>query len=426
METEPPRKGCAGRFVFDVKAQSSPYYGSLAAYFMARFDGCGLRRAVEDLGARVAALATAAKDARVDQGSDGNQGHQGVRTEASEDDGGEARERPKGGSCDVPVMFYDAFVRWLAPLAECELGARAVRRAWPRGVVLIESEPQCNLDRWITPAGSRFIAVVITLNPDNVRWWQGHESAARYGTQGVFWVAQGYDAASDPWARTAPVPSCLPAAIVHDRMGTHLYATRRQKRRGGAVAMTTGSAEVTVAPAAATDTATPAGDDASVVDVVMPGGENTPYRASAMRALRAAGLVVDTAFAHGAAAMDAAIARARVCAYYPATSEHRHYATQRVLPALNRAAQVVAVRSGDDTSEWLYAGLYETCPAADEGAFVRACLVAASRNDWSERGLYARDAFAHRCNAQSMFERAHNDDGGERVVLVRALASLLR
>jgi hypothetical protein len=199
----------------------------------------------------------------------------------------------------------------------------------------------------------------------------------------------------------------------------------------------------------------------------MPGGDNTPQRTAAVRRLRAAGLRVDTSAAFGAD-LDAALARGRVHAYYPAGPAYRHFATQRLLLGINKGAPTVAVRSDDERSEWLYAGLYDTClldqtasvvaptaaaapvpatalaPAGNDGnrpadalmpahgeteegrarrealsdPFVRACIEAAARPNWRERGLQARDLFAARCDAQQLFEGARAEEQPEHMTLV--------
>ena len=262
-------------------------------------------------------------------------------------------------------------------------GGLSVQGLYPRGIILVESEPQDFLNMWIPEDVSWAIAVVITINPDNVIWWQSRFTATHKSDR-AFWVPQGYDRAIDPLSNTIPI-SINAQENMLDRVGSFLTVHHNESDNVKERGQTYNSGD-------------------SVFDVVMPGGENTDDRIRAVQKLRDAGLTVDTSLAFGAN-LDIVLGRARVHAYYPATKRHRHYATQRILLGINKCTQTVAVRSDDEQSEWLYGGLYETC-AHDEESFVRACLNAAARNNWRERGIRARDVFAVRCDAQRLFEEA--------------------
>jgi hypothetical protein len=215
---------------------------------------------------------------------------------------------PAGG---VHVVCFDEALEHVLP-AWGRLSAAMAR------FVLIESEPQCNL----AIAIERLLAVlrhgcagVITLNAGNVGWWRAALDARGLAHVPVAFWPQGH-MPSRPAASPAGAGS-----VASGGTGEEEEEEEEEEK-----AMPGGDAAPT--------------DDARPYDVAMPGCANSAHRVAVVAALRERGLAVDVTPAYGAD-LDRAMASARLFVYCPWGPTHRHFATQRVLWAVDAGACVV-------------------------------------------------------------------------------------
>jgi len=266
---------------------------------------------------------------------------------------------------DVPVLCFDVFANGV--FADTPVDA------WkPRRFVMFESEPHHNLDLCTSaPCRRRFIqtrvCAVITLNAGNLAWWRG-----RFPDIPVAFLPQGY----------CPVLTSAMADAAHDGDDDADAACKRSR--------------------------------GMFADVCMPGQTNSPSRVHGIERLRAAGLRVDDAHAEGIA-LDYTLHRAKVFVYLPiAAASHRHFATQRVLIALNKGACVVGVRSDDTETERIYDGMYTACADLDEVVATCVALVrsggggdaaASAAVPWRQRAAAAFARYRTQCDGEALFHR---------------------
>ncbi len=124
-------------------------------------------------------------------------------------------------------------------------------------------------------------------------------------------------------------------------------------------------------------------------DVLMPGCENSEGRRRVIASLREAGLTVNTKFLINEE-LEKAIKKSKIYAYYPASHEHGHFATQRILFSINKGACIVAVKSFDEELEKYYNPLLITC---DRHNFVVKCKEVVQTGQWKEMKQFAYTKF---------------------------------
>lgn len=209
-------------------------------------------------------------------------------------------------------------------------------------IVLIVSEPRCNLEYLALDVVERECCMVISMNHREAEWLKTRIKIP------IHYLPQGYTARED-------------------------ISELREK---------SSSANGTI-------------------EILAPGEDNSFYRRDCIRKLKESGADVDASFRFGKD-LDAGCSACKIYLYHPYSVKHDHFAGQRLLWATNKGCCVVGIESQDSEMERFYSGLYVKTTAKELIDTCRELL----KGGWKQLGIRHLDNYRRNFDGFKLFENS--------------------